>query len=227
MILGASYGSVFGDIDSFFTNNEMMAELLTPIEGFSLTEQYLSMLMSVISMICTVPALLFLLKLRSEERKSLMEHLLTRAVSRTKILGSYLLLATTFGFVMLYLSLFGLWAAATSVMEEPISFTTIFNAAMVFLPAMWMMIGVAVLLYGLLPQMTSFVWLYLGYSFFVVYLGGLLQFPEWMGNLSPFGHIPQIPVEDMNFVKVLVLTLIAAVFIVIGFIGYRKRDIAG
>ena len=28
-------------------------------------------------------------------------------------------------------------------------------------------------------------WLYLGYSFIVVYLGGLLQFPEWMGKYRP------------------------------------------
>src|SRR5690625_7923686 len=87
------------------------------------------------------------------------------------------------------------------------------------------MIGIAVLLTGFLPKFTGFTWLYLGYSFIVVYLGGLLQFPEWMSNLSPFGHIPQLPVEDMDFMKAAVLTIISIILVVIGFIGYQKRDI--
>lgn len=142
-------------------------------------------------------------------------------------MGSYFLLSILFGFVILFLAIIGLWSAATGVMDDPISFTIMFNAAMVYLPAIWIMIGVAVLLIGLFPRMTSLIWLYLGYSFLVVYLGGLLQFPEWMGKISPFGHVPQFPVEDMDFTKVFTLTCIAIVLTLSGFIGYKKRDIAG
>jgi ABC-2 type transport system permease protein len=100
-----------------------------------------------------------------------------------------------------------------------------FNAAMVYLPAMWVMIGLAVLLIGCFPQMTGFTWLYLGYSFFVLYLGSLLQFPEWMEKLTPYGHIPQLPVEEMDFLRGSILACIAAVLVIIGFIGYNRRDI--
>ncbi|WP_332691735.1 ABC transporter permease [Halalkalibacter lacteus] len=224
-VLGVSYGSVFGDLESFFTNNEMMSEMLSPVEGLSLTEQFLAMLMSVISMICTVPALMFMLKLKAEEKKERMDHLLSRAVSRMRVMGSYLILSMFFGSVMLFLALLGLWSASIAVMDEAILFPMMFEAAMVYLPAMWMMVGLAVLFIGFFPQLTGFSWLYLGYSFLVVYLGGLLQFPEWMGKLSPFGHVPQLPVEEMDSSSVLMLTCIAAVLIVVGFIGYRKRDI--
>jgi ABC-2 type transport system permease protein len=226
-VLGASYGSVFGDLESFFSSNEMMSDLLTPGEGISLTEQFLSMLMAVISMISTIPALMFMLKLKGEEKKNRTEHLLARAVSRTKVIGSYLLLSMIFGFVMLFLALIGLWSASTSVMEEAIPFAVMFKAAMVYLPAIWIMIGLAVMLIGLFPQVTSSIWIYLGYSFLVVYLGGLLQFPEWMGKLSPFGHIPQLPIEEMNYLIVSTLTCIAAILMALGFVGYKKRDITG
>ena len=102
-----------------------------------------------------------------------------------------------------------------------------YSAAMVYLPAMWIMIGLAVLLIGIAPKVTSLIWLYLLYSFVVVYLGGLLKFPEWMRNLSPYGHVPQLPVEDPDFYDVSLLTIIAVVFVVVGFIGYTKRDIEG
>jgi ABC-2 type transport system permease protein len=226
-VLGVSYGSVLGDLESFFGENEMMAEMLTSVEGFTLTEQFLTMLMSVISMICTVPAIMMILKVKGEEKKNRTEHILVRAVSRTKLLSSYLSIAIIGGSLMLVLAVIGLWSAGSAVMDEPILFGTMFKASMAYLPAMWMMVSVALLLIGFVPQFTGFAYLYLGYSFFVVYLGQMLQFPEWMGNLSPFGHIPKIPVEDMDYLKVSILTLIAIAVMVVGFIGYNKRDIEG
>lgn len=227
LILGMSYGSVLGDLESFIENNEMMRELLAPAEGFSLTEQYLTMLMSIISMICTIPTLMMILRLKGEEKKNRTEHLLARAVSRTHLIGSFSLISIVGGFVMLLLAVLGLWSAGAAAMENPIAFGTLFKAAMVYLPAMWIMIGVAVLLTGLVPRVTGLSWLYLGYSFIVVYLGGLLQFPDWMSKLSPFGNIPKVPIEDIDFPKISVITVIALVLIMIGFMGYNKRDIQG
>lgn len=226
-VLGTSYGSVLGDLESFLGSNDMMAELLAPIEGYTLTEQYLTMLMSIISMMCTIPPLIFMLKLRGEEKKNHLDHLLSRAVSRTQVMGSYLILSVTLGFLMLLLAIIGLWSAGSAVMAEPISFIAFFKAGMVYLPAMWIMIGVAVLLIGILPKLTGFTWLYLVYSFIVVYLGGLLQFPDWLGKLSPFGQIPKLPVEDFDFLKVSSITILSMILIVIGFMGYNKRDISG
>ena len=226
-VLGSSYGSVLGDLEMFLESSDMMREMLQAVEGFSLTEQYLSMLMSVISMVSSIPALMFILKLKGEEKNARTEHLLARAVSRQRLMASYLSISVLFGFMIQFLAIFGLWSAGAAVMDEPIAFGTIFEAGMVYLPAIWILTGLAVFLIGYFPQWTGLTWLYLGYSFFVVYLGGLLQFPEWMEKLSPFGYTPQIPVEEMNVLKMLLLTFIAVALIVSGFICYRKRDIAG
>jgi ABC-2 type transport system permease protein len=112
-------------------------------------------------------------------------------------------------------------------MDEGVAFGTIFSAAMVYLPAMWIMIGIAVLFTGFAPKLSGLTWLYLTYSILVVYLGGMLQFPEWMAKLTPFGHIPKLPVEDMDFMKVSMLTIIAILLLAAGFLGYNKRDIRG
>ncbi len=225
-ILGASYGSVMGDLETFLESSEMMREMLQAKEGLTLTEQYLTMLMSVISMICTIPMLMFILKLKGEEKRGHIDHLLSRAVSRTKVMASYLFLSLFFGSIMLILAVFGLWSAAVAVMDEPISFSNIFQASVAYLPAMWVMVGVAVLLIGVFPALTSVTWLYLGISFFIVYLGGLLQFPDWVEKLSPFGQTPKLPVEEFEILRVLIITSVAAVLIITGFVGYNKRDIA-
>ncbi len=226
-ILGASYGSVLGDIESFFEDVEMMGELLSQVEGFSLTEQFITMLMSIMAMFSTIPALMAMLKLIGEERKKRTEHLLSRAVSRTRLMASSLIVSVVTSFVMLSLAAIGLWSASTVVMEDGISFGMLYGAAMAYLPAMWIMIGFVVLLIGIVPKATSLIWLYLIYSFIVVYLGGLLKFPEWMRNLSPYGHVPQLPVEDVNFMTLFVLIIIAVALVIAGFVGYTKRDIEG
>ena len=226
-ILGVSYGSILGDLESFFEDIDSMKDLLTPVEGFSLTEQFITMIMSIMAMISTIPTLMAMLKLIGEERKSRTEHLLSRAISRTRLIGSSLIVSIVTGFVMLSLTTIGLWSASAVVMEDGISFGTLYSSAMVYLPAMWCMSGIAVLLIGIAPKATSLTWIYLLYSFIVVYLGGLLQFPEWMRKLSPYGHIPQLPVEEINFMTLFLLTIIAVVLVIVGFIGYRRRDIEG
>lgn len=226
-IIGASYGSIFGELESFFLENEMLAELLTPIEGFSLTDQFITMLMSIMAMMSTIPALMVMNKLIGEEKKNRTEHLLVRVVSRTRLMGSSYVMSIITSFVMISLSAIGLWSAGNAVMEEGLEFGTLYGAAIVYLPAMWIMIGLAALLIGVAPKFTGLTWLYLIYSFIVVYLGGLLQFPEWLGNLSPFGQTPNIPVEDMDYMKVSILVVIAIVSAVVGFVGYNRRDIEG
>jgi len=227
LVLGASYGSVLGDLESFFADNEMLQGLISPTAGFSLTEQFMTMLMSIMAMISTIPAIMAMNKLIGEEKNNRTEHLLARAVSRTRLLGSTFVVSIVTSFVMLSLAAVGLWSAGNAVMEGGIAFGGLYGAAMVYLPAIWIMIAFAVLLIGAFPKLTGLTWIYLLYSFVVVYLGGLLQFPEWMSRISPFGHVPQIPVEDMDFMKVIVLVAIATVMTILGFIAYNKRDIHG
>ena len=224
-VLGASYGSVMGDMEAYVGSMEMLQDMLISAEGFTLTEQFLPMLMAVIAMAGAIPVLLMILKLRAEEKKNRTEHLLARAVSRTKVMGSFLLISIVIGFLMQLLGAVGLWSAGAAVMDDPISFGAIFNASMAYLPALWAMTGFAALLIGFLPRAATLAWIYLAYSFFAVYLGAVFQLPEWAAKLSPFGHIPKMPVEEANFAVLAALTVLALALMAAGLAGYRRRDV--
>lgn len=142
-------------------------------------------------------------------------------------MASYLVISVVTGFMMLSLSAIGLWSAATAVMDEPFSFGTIYRAALVYYPAVLVMIGCTVFLIGFVQKLSSLIWLYVVYTFFVLYLGGLFDFPEWVEKLTPFSHIPQLPVADMDGKKIMLLLIIAFVLAILGFIGYRGRDVEG
>lgn len=226
-VLGAAYGSVLGDLESFIEGNDLLKQMFPPDSSYSLTELFITMLMSVMAMLATVPVLSFILKLRSEEKRNHTEQILSRSVSRTRLMSGYFMIAFLGSLFMLFLSVLGLWAASSFVMAEPIAFASLLKAMMVYLPAVWVMLGLAVLFIGILPEWTGFTWIYLGFSFFAVYLGGILQLPEWLKKLSPFGNIPQLPVDEINYPTLLVMTVLAIILSIIGFVFYRKRDIQG
>ena len=227
-VLGASYGSVFRDVDSFFQTSDLYQQILPMLEGFSLTDQFVAMLLAIMSMMAAIPALLIMLKLRSEERANRTEHLLARAVSRTKLMGSFLLVAVLVAGIMQVLSILGLWsAAAMSVGGDPFPLGETLKAGMVYVPVMWILLGLVAALIGFAPKSASAVWLYLSYSFFTIYLGGILQLPDWMAKLTPWGHIPNIPLEPIGNGTVVIVLLVAVILIALGFYGYNKRDIHG
>lgn len=226
-ILGVSYGSVLGDLETYLEAMELIQTMLMDVEGFSMTEQFLPMLMSVMSMLGTIPALLMIMKVHGEEIKSRSEHLLARSVSRFRLLGSYLFVSILLGLLVHFLAAFGLWSAGTAVLDEPISFLNILKAMMVYVPAMMTLIGIAVLFLGFLPGKIVLAWIYLGFSFFVVYLGGIMQLPQWLMHLSPFGHIPKYPVEEITVSVMVILLLLSLLLMAGGFWGYKQRDIQG
>lgn len=224
-VLGASYGSVMGDMDSFFADVDIMQELLVPTEGFSLVEQFIPTLMSVMGIICTIPVLMAMLKLKGEEKNVRIEHVLGRAVSRTRLLGSYVLISLIASFIMLSLAGLGLGTVADAMMEEGFDVGMAYRAALAYLPALWVMVGLAVLLLGWAPKFIGLIWLYLTVSFFIIYLGGLFQFPEWAGQLTPFGYVSGIPIEEFELGTAAILALVAVVLMAFGFVGFNKRDI--
>ncbi|WP_409250819.1 ABC transporter permease [Bacillus sp. SCS-153A] len=227
LLIGASYGSIFGDLESFFSEMDMMQQFLPAAEGSSLTDQFTAKIMSILAMISTVPALMVVFKLKGEEKAQRTEQLLALPLSRTRLLGSYLVLSLIVSIVMQGVAAIGLGAAAGTVMEEGMNISEFLKAGMVYLPAIWTVIALAVLLVGFMPKLTGLAWLYLGYSFFVIYLGGIFQFDEWVGNLSPFGHIPELPIEEMNIASLSILTLLALVIMAAGIVGYTRRDVQG
>jgi ABC-2 type transport system permease protein len=98
-------------------------------------------------------------------------------------------------------------------------------AALAYLPALWVTAGVAVVGYGFLPRVAALAWIVPLYGFLVGYLGQILQFPHWMNDVSPFGHIPRLPADDLSPTPLLGLTALAAALVAGGLVGFRNREI--
>jgi ABC-2 type transport system permease protein len=92
-------------------------------------------------------------------------------------------------------------------------------------PAVWVLIGLAVALFGLVPRAVAAVWGALAACYLAAFLGPLLGLPDWVMDLSPFTHVPLLPAASFDVVPLLVLTAIAAAFVVLGLVGFRRRNV--
>lgn len=225
-VLGASYGAVLGDIEAFVAESEFYQMILGMNGEYSGSEMFASFVSTIASLLCLIPLLSAALKLRSEEKDGHTEQVLSKPVSRGKYLTGYIVLSFAVSVILQFVSAAGLFISASVVLDEPIAFSFLLRASMVYLPALWVMIGCAVLLIGSLPKATSLMWAYFAFSFFTVFLGRMISLPEWLPKLTPFGHIPQLPVDSVNLVTLAVLTMIAALLTIVGSVFYRRRDVS-
>lgn len=69
----------------------------------------------------------------------------------------------------------------------------VIGAALVQAPAAWTFAAVAMLLFGVLPRAVTAVWAALVLSLLIGQLGPVLQLDQWVLDLSPFTHLPQLP----------------------------------
>ncbi|UYQ63461.1 ABC transporter permease [Streptomyces peucetius] len=224
-LMGAMYGSILGDAEDMLKNIDQIQEALEEIGGATMAESFASMVMIIIAVVASVYVVMAALRPRSEETGGRAEPLLATGLSRTRWVGSHLAVAMTGGTALLVLAGLGFGLSGAASASDGGLFLALLGAALAYAPALWVTVGVAVVLFGWFPRASAAAWIVPVYAFVVGYLGRLLQFPAWMNNISPFGHVPQLPAAEMSWTPMAVLTLLAAGLVWVGLEGFRSRDL--
>jgi len=165
------------------------------------------------------------LRLRSEESAQRAELVLSTPVSRWRWAASHLTIALAGSIALLavaglatgvsYAVAGGPWSSVPRLLE----------AAVVYAPALALMIGIATVFLGFVPRFVDIAWGVLAACFVIGLLGVVLRLPDWVQKLSPFERTPALPAADLTVVPLAVLTVLAAALIVGGLGGLRRRDI--
>jgi ABC-2 type transport system permease protein len=224
-VFGIAYGSVGNDIGDIIGDSEAARDILAP-GGGDLTDLYWVTTALQLALVATGYALMATLRLRTEESSGRVEPVLAGAVRRTTWMGGYVGLALVGTAVVMAAAGAGTglaYGVAISDLGQVLRLTGVFLA---YVPAVWVLVGLAAALYGLAPRAMAAVWAALTWCVFVGILGSLLDLPAWMQDLSPFTHVPEVPVADLDVVPLVALTLVAAAFVVAGLVGFRRRDVS-
>jgi ABC-2 type transport system permease protein len=224
VLVGLSYGSIGDDVGDLVGDSDTTRDLFLQgandlVQGFYAT----SLLM--LALIACGFAISSALRPRGEEDGGRVESLLATALPRQRwllghvgvtVLGTVLVLGLTgLGLGTGYALVTGQASATTRYVLPLVSY-----AAPVLLLA-----GIARLLVGIHPRLGSLAWLPLLLAVVVMLFGDVLQIPQWIQDLSPFEHMPLVPLQSFEWGPFLVLALLAAALSAAGQVAFARRDI--
>lgn len=224
--LGLVYGSLTQSIEDFLGDNPAMEEMLAALGDASLTDSYLATSLLILALLAAGPALQIVQRLRTEETELRADVVLATGTSRPRWVASHLAVALGGGALAVVLGGLGLGLADAAVGGGARQVPRLVGAALVYVPAVWLLTGVAVALFGLVPRWTAAGWLALTGCLVVAMFGELLDLPAWVRDLSPFQHTPAAPADGLRALPLVVLSAAAVAAVTAGVASFRRRDLA-
>jgi ABC-2 type transport system permease protein len=226
--VGAVVGGVTETVSEMFTDNPQLQAIFEGLGGQAgLTNVYLSAVVGFLGLAAAGYAVQAVLRLRSEETEARAEPVLTTAVGRSQWAVGHLLFALAGPAVAL--AAFGLVAGlvyGASIGDVRGELPRVLAGAVVQLPAVWVLVGIAIAFFGLLPRLVSLSWAALAIFALLGQFGEVLQLDKRLLNISPFAHLPALPGGEVSAAPLVWLVVVAAVLAAAGLIGFRRRDVS-
>lgn len=222
---GIAFGSFGREVTSMVEGNPEIAEFLAQEGAGSLVDAYFAAILAMLAIVGAGFTVSSALRMRGEESTGRVEPLLATGLSRSRWLaGSLTVTVVGTAFVMAVAGL-GVGLAHGLATDDMGQLPRLLGAMFAYTPAVLVLGGLAVLLFGWLPRAAAAAWAVLAGCLVIAWLGGLLEFPGWMRDLSPFVHTPEAPVDTVTATPLVLLVAIAVAAAGLGLAGLRRRDI--
>ena len=225
LVVGAMAFGTF--VDALLGALEDMPEAFLELfgGGEDLVAGYLGYMGMFFALILSVFAILAVQGLRSEETSGRAEPVLATPVSRWAWLGSHLAITAVAVVVLSAAAGFGNGLGAAIVTGDGHHIGDLTAAQLNQAPAVLVVLGLAGLLYGLVPKALGAAWVLVAYGLVVGTFGPLLGIADAAFDLSPFEHVARMPLEAFELTPALALTAIALLVAAIALVTFRRRGI--
>ncbi len=224
-LLGVAYGSIGDSIQQYIQDNPEIAEFL-PGGAADVVDAYLALTTGLSALLAAAFGVTGVLRVRAEETSGRAEPVLATATSRRTWLAGHLSVALAGSAGVLLVFGIGQGLAYGLTISDPGQVPRLAAVALAYLPAVWLIIAVVVLVLGWLPRFSAaLAWSAVGYCAVVALFADSFGLPGWTQRASPFAHIPQVPLADLTPVPLIVVALLAALLVAAGYTGLRRRDL--
>ncbi|WP_350275702.1 hypothetical protein [Kribbella sp. HUAS MG21] len=223
-VLGVAYGSFADSVEAYVADNPEIAQYL-PGGAAEVVNSYFALVILISALLAAASAVAGAMRARHEETSGRAEPVLATKVSRRSWLGSYVAVALAGSVVAVAVAGLGHGLAYGIATSDPGQFLRLVGVALVQLPAVWLVVAVAVLAIGWLPRAAAAVaWSVVGYCGVIAMFADSFDLPDWTRQASPFVHLPQAPLESVTATPLVVVTAIATTVLAAGFVGLANRD---
>jgi ABC-2 type transport system permease protein len=223
--VGAIVGGFAGVVDDMLGGNDAAAEVFAALGGSdALLDNYFAIMGAYIGLTVAGFAMQAMQRLHSEESSGTLESILATRATRTRFLLGHLVVVVA-GSVLLMAFAAGTGAWSTVLAGHADRARDVLVGMAVQLPAVAVLVGTAVLGFGVSARWSTRV----GWGAFafcvVVFVGSALQLPDRVLELSPFSHVPLVPTEHVRATPLLVLGALALVLVLAGLGAFQRRDV--
>ncbi|QMV22342.1 ABC transporter permease [Streptomyces sp. SCUT-3] len=226
-VAGLVLGATAEGAADLVEENPKVADVVREMGGpQSLTDAFLAAMLGLLGMVAGAYAVQAVLRLHGEETGGRADPVLACAVGRLRWAAGHLVFAA-FGTVVLMLVGGAAMGAGHGVVAGDITGRAVSTAgsALVQLPAVWLVGGIALMLFGLWPRISAVGWGLLTAFVVIGLYGPVLHLDQWAMDLSPFTHLPKVPGEEVTAVPLAALTALGTVLGAAGLTGLRRRDL--
>jgi ABC-2 type transport system permease protein len=224
----AVFGFMFGGLGDQIADPEDMSQDRIEMFGGSvdtLLDGYLGVITLFTAAYTGIMVVLGVQAVRSEETKGRAEPVLATATSRWAWFGSYLAVISLGLVGLLLVAGFATGTGAAVSAGDGFYIWDVTVAHLAHAPGVLVLLGIAALLFGVLPRTIGVTWVVLGYGLFVGLFGTIMDLPQWAHNLSPIEHIGQPPLDSISWSAAMILLVVAAGLMATGLAGFRRRDL--
>jgi ABC-2 type transport system permease protein len=222
---GLAFGSVGREVEELLTSIPELEDALNLGGSADIVDAFFKTAMLILTLVGAGFTVGSVLRLRGEETAARAEVLLATGLSRWRwTLGS---LSVTVAGTVLVIGAGGLGAGLAHAVAtgDAGQVPRLLGAALIYTPAALVLGGLAVLLFGWIPRLTLAAWAALAVCLVIGWLGGVLDLPAWLTNLSPFTHVPGAPLDPITAGPLVALAATALVLTAAGLAGFRRRDL--
>ena len=222
-----SVGVLVPEMSTIYESNDSAMQLIEALGGDGeLIPAFLSAMLMITSVLVFAYVIHALGRLRTEESNGYLEILLSTQLSRGAWLARHGVVVALGGMVMLVLSGTILAISVNIATDTTADVAEYIYAALSYFPVVLLFGSLYVLLFGVVPRIAGLVtWLLFGFVAFMSWLGPMLQFDDWVYDLSPLEYVNAAPAEDIDVQPLAIMTGFALVLIATGVVAWRVRDI--
>jgi ABC-2 type transport system permease protein len=226
-VAGALFGTLAESVADMAATNNQIADMIARMGGGDArVDAFIATAMGMLALVAGGYAVQAALHLRGEEAATRAEPVLAAAVPRPRWLAGHLVWALTGSALLMAVA--GLTAGFAHGWRVGEPFTQVARtlvAALVQVPAVWVLAGLVVFLFGALPRFTALAWAALVAFALLGQLGQLLGIDQRVRDLSPFAHLPQVPGDDITPAPFLWLLGVTAALLLVGAAAFQRRDL--
>lgn len=220
-------GSAAHGVSDQLGGSEAITQALARLGGAQVIEDsFIALGFTIFGLVAGAYSISATLQLHDEEESGRAESVLAAAIGRRRWAMSHILFALAGPAVALTVA--GLAAGIAyglSIDDVGGQLPRVLGAALVQLPGVWLLTGIAVAMFGLVPRFAPAAWAVFAAMMALYVFGMVADLPQPLLDLVPFLHLPRLPGAEFQAAPVAWLLLIAAALLVVGLGALRRRDL--